>query len=116
VAVHPGTGERVFFNQIPLHHPSCLDPETRSSLESLLGEDELPRDVRYGDGTRIDDATVQQILDAYWRESTAFEWAAGDMVLVDNMLVAHARNPFRGERKISVAMGRMMEAQNLAAH
>ncbi|MGD2115242.1 MAG: amino acid adenylation domain-containing protein, partial [Acidobacteriota bacterium] len=61
VAVHPGTGERVFFNQIPLHHPSCLDPETRSSLESLLGEDELPRDVRYGDGTRIDDATVQQI-------------------------------------------------------
>ena len=113
--MHPETGERIFFNQIALHHPSCLDPETRGSLEAVLGEGELPRDVRYGDGSPIDDATVREVLDACWRESTAFRWQAGDLVLVDNMLVAHARNPYRGPRKLSVAMGEMQQAADLEA-
>ena len=35
---HPVTGEAVFFNQLALHHPSSLDPETRSSLLEMCGE------------------------------------------------------------------------------
>lgn len=30
VSRHPGTGEKVFFNQIQLHHVSCLGPEVRT--------------------------------------------------------------------------------------
>jgi hypothetical protein len=35
------------------------------------------------------------------------------MVMLDNMLVAHARDPFEGERKICVAMGQMMRREQL---
>lgn len=35
------------------------------------------------------------------------------MVMLDNMLVAHARDPFEGERKICVAMGQMMNREQL---
>ena len=31
-------------------------------------------------------------------------WQSGDLLLVDNMRIAHGRNPFLGERKVIVAM------------
>jgi alpha-ketoglutarate-dependent taurine dioxygenase len=31
-------------------------------------------------------------------------WRQGDILLIDNMLTAHARNPFTGPRKVVVAM------------
>ena len=36
VAVHPRTGEKLFFNQVQLHHVSCLDDETRDALRPAL--------------------------------------------------------------------------------
>jgi len=113
VATHPQTREKLFFNQIQLHHVACLDAETRVSIEAVFGEDDLPRSVVYGDGTPIPDAVAQRILDLYWETSVAAPWQEGDVLLVDNMLVAHARNPFRGERKIVVAMGQMFERSEL---
>jgi alpha-ketoglutarate-dependent taurine dioxygenase len=113
VASHPRTGEPLFFNQILLHHISCMEPEVRASLATLFDEDSLPRNVYYGDGTPIEDALVEEILGLYWRESVSFPWQAGDALMVDNMLVAHARNPFEGPRKIAVAMGEMFQQADL---
>jgi alpha-ketoglutarate-dependent taurine dioxygenase len=109
VARHPTTGEEVFFNQLQLHHVACLDEDVRAPLESLFSRDEMPRNVYYGDGTPIEDSLVREILQLYWDCSVSFPWQEGDILAVDNMLVAHARNPFEGERKMMVAMGRMFE-------
>lgn len=110
---HPKTGEAVFFNQIQLHHISCMEPALRQSLTSLFSLDELPRNVFYGDGSPIPDQDVQTILSLYWQESVAAPWQQGDVMAVDNMLVAHARNPFEGPRKIAVAMGDMFRRERL---
>jgi amino acid adenylation domain-containing protein len=115
VATHPKTGEKVFFNQLQLHHVACLDPEIRDSLLALFAEEDLPRNVCYGDGSPIEDAVVSRLLDIYWQESVAFRWRQGDLLALDNMLVAHARNPFQGPRKIAVAMGRMLRREDLPA-
>ena len=50
---------------------------------------------------------MQRILDVYKRLEVVFPWQKGDVVLLDNVLVAHGRNPFAGSRKILVAMGEM---------
>lgn len=113
VSRHPVTGEAVFFNQVQLHHPYCLDPATRRSLVALFKEEGLPRNVTYGDGTKIDDATMAELDRLYWKTATAFPWERGDMIMLDNMLVAHARKPFTGARKIVVAMGEMVNAADL---
>ncbi len=113
VVTHPKTGEKVFFNQVQLHHPSCLDPETQKSLRSLFGEEDLPRNVFYGDGTPIEDAVMQRLGELYWKLSVAFRWQEGDLILVENMLVSHARNPYVGPRKIVVAMGEMVRGVDL---
>ncbi|HKV36072.1 MAG TPA: amino acid adenylation domain-containing protein [Pyrinomonadaceae bacterium] len=108
VARHPRTGEMAFFNQMQAHHVSCLAPELRRSLLSLYDEEDLPRNVYYGDGTPIEDSVVDEVVDVYRRAASVFPWQVGDVLLVDNMLTAHARNPFVGPRKILVAMGDMV--------
>lgn len=107
---HPRTGEAVFFNQLALHHPSCLDPDTRQSLEALYGEAGLPRNVYWGDGSVIPDEVVTEVREVMDREALVFTWQEGDVLVTDNMLVAHARRPFVGPRKIVVALGDMMRA------
>ncbi|HEY9300097.1 MAG TPA: TauD/TfdA family dioxygenase, partial [Phormidium sp.] len=107
VTKHPKTGEMVFFNQLPLHHVSCLDPAVRASLVSVFGEENLPRNVYYGDGTPIEDSVIEEIQAAYQKAAVTFPWQAGDILMLDNMLAAHSRNPFTGYRKIVVAMGEM---------
>ena len=116
VVQHPQTGEAVFFNQIFLHHAACLGAPVRESLVSMLGETNLPRNVFYADGSLIPDEVVAELRRVYDEVAVAFPWREGDIIMVNNMLAAHARLPFAGPRKIVVAMGEMVnksEVQDL---
>ena len=114
VVKHPETGEMVFFNQLQLHHVSCLQAEVRESLLSMVKEEDLPRNVYYGDGSPIEDSVVQEIRDLYFKIAVSFPWRAGDVLMLNNMLTAHARNPYVGPRKIVVAMGEMITKNDLS--
>ncbi|NEQ80572.1 MAG: amino acid adenylation domain-containing protein, partial [Moorea sp. SIO2I5] len=107
ISQHLKTGESVFFNQVQLHHISCLESGVRTSLLSTLGEDNLPRNVYYGDGTPIEDSVMAKIGEIYEQAKISFPWEEGDLLMLDNMLIAHGRNPYVGSRKIVVAMGEM---------
>ncbi|WP_250125636.1 condensation domain-containing protein [Chroococcidiopsis sp. CCMEE 29] len=113
VTKHPKTDELVFFNQIQLHHISCLDPAVRESLLSLFGEENLPRHVYYGDRTPIEDSVIDEIQAVYRQATISFPWRKGDVLMLDNMLTAHGRNPYVGSRKIVVAMGEMMTQKQM---
>lgn len=113
VAEHPVTGEKTFFNQVQLHHVHCLDEAVRESLLSIFSRQDLPRHAYFGDGSEIEDSVMDHVGEIYERNAVRFQWQAGDMVTLDNMLVAHARDPFVGERKILVALGDMMTEEEL---
>ncbi|WOI45122.1 non-ribosomal peptide synthetase [Acidovorax sp. BLS4] len=115
VMVHPITGERVFFNQVQLHHVSCLEPEVRQDLLAMVGMERMPRHVCYGDGSPISDETMALVGEAYEACAVRFDWRQGDVVMLDNMLAAHARDPYEGPRKIVVAMGAMYDRAALQA-
>ena len=103
-ATHPRTGEKVWFNQAHLFHTSNLKPEVRHSLLAACREEDLPRNAYFGDGSHIEDSLVDEIRDAYRQETVSFSWERFDIVLLDNMLAAHGRTPFAGQRKILAAM------------
>jgi alpha-ketoglutarate-dependent taurine dioxygenase/acyl carrier protein len=113
LAKHPKTGELVFFNQLQLHHVSCLDSAVRQSLLSVFGENQLPRNVYYGDETPIEDSVMEEIGAIYRKAQVSFPWQQGDILMLDNMLTAHSRNPYVGFRKIVVAMGELMTSADL---
>ena len=110
---HPKTGELSFFNQVQLHHVHCLEPAVRQSLLSIFKRDDLPRHVYYGDGSPIEDSVMDHVGEVYEKHAVRFQWQQGDMVSLDNMLVAHARDPYVGPRKIVVALGDMVEGAEL---
>jgi alpha-ketoglutarate-dependent taurine dioxygenase len=113
VTHHPRTGEKIWFNQVQLHHVSCLDAETRDSLRQLFAEEDMPRNVYYGDGSVIPDETVDRISEVFEELCVELPWEQGDLIALDNMFVQHARRPFVGERKILVAMGQMVSVSDL---
>jgi len=94
----------VWFNQAHLFHLSRLKPEIREALLLIFKEEDLPRNVYYGDGATIDADDLDQICAAYDDEKVVFPWQQGDVLLLDNMLAAHARNPFSGKRQVVVGM------------
>lgn len=105
IAVHPDTGEEVWFNQADGFHPSALDPSTYAELLALCGSEDLFRlNVAYGDGTPIDLADLAAVRQVIRRETRPHAWQPGDILMLDNMLAAHGRRPFSGERRIAVAM------------
>jgi len=105
VARHPQTGEFVWFNQAHLFHVSSLEAEVRDLL--LTSSEEPPRNAYFGDGSAISDADLESVRAVYEAETIAFLWQKGDVLIVDNMLVAHGRRPFSGPRKIVVGMGQL---------
>ena len=113
VVKHPQTNEMVFFNQLQLHHVSCLEPAVRESLLSIVKEEDLPRNVYYGDGSPIEDSVIQEVREIYEQVAVAFPWERGDVMMLNNMLIAHGRNPYVGARKIVVAMGEMVSKDEL---
>ena len=102
--MHPGLGEPVWFNQAHLFHISALEASERESLIYTLGIENVPRNALYGDGSPIETDVLEHIRDAYSQEKTLFTWQRGDILLLDNLRLAHGRSPFAGARKIVVAM------------
>lgn len=103
-ATHPLTKETVWFNQAHLFHVSSLNRLVRETVFSGYKEEDLPRNAYYGTGEPIAVEDLEEIRKAYRQEAVTFGWRAGDILLLDNMLAAHARNPFTGQRRVVVGM------------
>lgn len=102
---HPITGDEVWFNQAHLFHISSLSKDDAASLISELGDDKLTRNSFYGDGSNLNEEYLNQIRNAYDQATIKFPWQQGDIMVLDNVLMAHGRTPYQGDRKIAVAMG-----------
>lgn len=113
-AVHPVTAARVWFNQAHLFHVSNLEADLQKSLLSVMNESELPRNTYYGDGSPIGLDDLQQIREIYARNSISFDWQRNDLLLLDNMLYSHGREPFSGSRQVLVGMARALDAAQVA--
>ncbi|MEV4702020.1 TauD/TfdA family dioxygenase [Actinoplanes sp. NPDC049316] len=104
VHTHPVTGEKVWFNHATFFHVTTLAADVREGMLAIFDEEDLPTNTYYGDGGRIPDDVMEHLRATYRGASTRFDWERDDVLVVDNMLAAHAREPFTGPRRIAVAM------------
>ncbi len=103
-ARHPRTGEMVWFNHAVVLHVSTLPPSLGGMLRKMFKEEDLPNNTTFGDGSSIPAEALDDVRQAYLAEEVTFPWSEGDVLLVDNMLVAHGRRPFVGPRRVVVGM------------
>jgi alpha-ketoglutarate-dependent taurine dioxygenase len=110
VIEHPATGERVWFNQIPAQTMRTkIERRFGPAITALIEEYYPPGRTRptetwFGDGGAIDPADIDAVYDALDSVTVAFPWQAGDVMVLDNVLTAHGRNPYTGDRDIQVAL------------
>ena len=102
---HPGTGEETWFNHTVFWNEWALDADVREVFVEDLGHDNLPFNTAYGDGEPISREDVETIDEAYRQATVRETWRPGDVLIVDNILAAHARESFKGQRRIVVTMG-----------
>ncbi|MDT0547364.1 MULTISPECIES: TauD/TfdA family dioxygenase [Streptomyces] len=100
---HPVTGAEVWFNQADQWHPAGLG-EDAAMLADLLPEEELPQNVVFADGSPIPADYITHVQETGMRLAVDVDWQAGDLLLVDNVAVAHGRRAYTGPRRILVAM------------
>jgi alpha-ketoglutarate-dependent taurine dioxygenase len=104
VAAHPRSGEEVWFNHLTFFHVSTLEPMIRDVMLESFAEQDLPNNTYYGDGSPIEPDVLDHLRDAYLQELVSFTWRQGDIVMLDNMLTAHARASYAGPRRVLFAM------------
>ena len=104
---HRTTGDKVWFNQIDQFHPYHLGEEMYDTLKLIYGEpNNFPTYVTFGDGTEIEEAVVTEILQTIKELTIEPQWQKSELLIVDNELVAHGRNPYTGDRRVLVAMSK----------
>lgn len=104
IAHHPVTGEASWFNHCVFFHVSTLGPEGAAMLRKVFGEDYLPNQTYFGDGTPITDADAATLRAAYTSGLTEVHWRTGDILVVDNVLTSHGRTRYQGGRNVVVSM------------
>lgn len=112
-ARHPRSGEMSWFNHLTFFHVSTLPPLVRDALLADFAEEDLPNQTYYGDGESIEPEVLETLRQAYRDEAVLFAWQAGDVLLIDNLLTAHAREPYAGPRQVLVAMAEPVEWKHL---
>jgi alpha-ketoglutarate-dependent taurine dioxygenase len=109
LAAHPRTGELVYRGAVHFHpddyaQAANVPEEARRELATLKARQRIPTGFMLGDGSvltpeeRSELARRLDALETYW------PWQAGDLMIVDNLLVAHGRNPYEGTRDVQVAL------------
>lgn len=103
---HPQTGELIWFNHAHFFNIWNMKEDEREQLLSMVRENEIPFNTYFGDGEPISREIVAEIMEAFDKAWIEFPWLKGDILYLDNMLMAHSRNSYEGTRKVVVAMNK----------
>jgi alpha-ketoglutarate-dependent taurine dioxygenase len=113
--LHPRTGQPVWFNHLTFFHVSTLEPQVQQVLLAELAPEDLPNNTWHADGSPIEPQVMEHLRAAYRAETLSFAWQRGDVLMLDNMLTAHARQSFTGARQVVVAMAAPCRWDDIAA-
>ena len=123
VILHPRSGEKIWFNAATMHDSYSWELRRVGRMlgASILAFSERRSDRRaaglrrshstYGDGTEIARRDIEHIRRTLWDHAGLFDWQQGDVLVLDNCRVAHGRMPFKGPRRILVALGEQVRAE-----
>jgi hypothetical protein len=102
---HHLRGEEIWFNQIDQFHPQQLGKDLTEALNIMYSDPkDFPMYVQFADGTPICGDFVEEILKVIDTVSLAPKWGANEILMLDNEMISHGRNPFKGNRKVLVSM------------
>ena len=115
VKTHRVTGEKVWFNQAHLLHKAYapwttdfLGPSEQQKREAEKQRPQLSRRFffhsTHADGSEIAIADLECIRRVVAETMVMFDWQTSDLLICDNKLMAHGRQPYQPPRTILAAL------------
>jgi alpha-ketoglutarate-dependent taurine dioxygenase len=104
VRIHPESKEPLFFNHALFFHVTSLPSEISAGLKRALPPNHYPTQTFWGNGLDFEPEILDELRTVINRNTVRFDWQIGDVLILDNMKIAHGRDPFVGPRKVIVAM------------
>ena len=100
---HPDTEDDTWFNHGLFYNVWNLTGSQKEFVKAL-GAERMPYNTYYGSGEPIATDVLQHLDEVYQGEQVRFSWQEGDVMMVDNMLAAHGRESYTGQRSVLVGM------------
>ncbi len=106
----PPSHRRVFFNQMVAQMTNAKEwadrvAEPASSSSSSSFDSQLLRQfLTFGDGSAVDCEPLEFARKVSETNAVELNWEAGDVGLLDNYQVMHARRPFEGPRQLLASL------------
>jgi hypothetical protein len=101
---HPISGEESWFNHVLFFNKYSRYEELGMSPNDPFPSDLLTSETFFGDGSEITYEEYSEIKRAYDINKVVFPYRKGDVLFLDNMLSAHGRNRYKGDRVIATAI------------
>lgn len=110
---HPLTGDEIYFNHVHTLSPYCTlewaryDGRVADAAATERAFVEAPQMLDrmfHADGSEISAEDALYLRNLHLRFTVPHRWMRGDVLLLDNILFAHGRCAFAGEREIQVAL------------
>jgi alpha-ketoglutarate-dependent taurine dioxygenase len=101
---HPLSNEETWFNHVLFFNKYSRYEELGLSSNDSIPDEYLTSDTFFGDGSEITYEEYLEIKNAYLRNLVVFPYEKGDILFLDNMLTAHGRKPYQGDRIIATAI------------
>lgn len=111
MATHPKSDEVLWFNNAVFWNPRSLDRILQLGLRNRR-ESEFAFNSYFGDGTPIPTGWVDAVKRVYDASRMEFAWTEGGFLILDNMLYAHGREKFQGEREVWVTMAHAVKRKS----
>lgn len=104
VAKHPVTGDHSWFNHLTFFNYRTLPAPMITNLQRFFDIEDYPNNTYFADGSELSEDEIRHLQEAYKVEAVARPWGPGDVMIIDNMVTSHARNAFKGDRKVLVTL------------
>ncbi|KAH7330822.1 hypothetical protein KP509_20G003700 [Ceratopteris richardii] len=88
-------GKKVWFNSMVAAYTGWQD-----------SRNDRRKAVTFGDGTPLPEDAVLGCLAILHEESVAIPWQVGDVLILDNIAVQHARKSFKGPRRVLASLSK----------
>ncbi len=100
---HPVTGET--FYRLHIHTNKAFEtPERNALTQALRASQRMPSGHSLGNGEPLPDDDCERLAANYRAVTVAWPWHSGDVMILDNLIVTHGRNPYQGTRDTQVAL------------
>jgi hypothetical protein len=103
---HHVSGVRHWFNQLvtQTHTARSVGDRWQIYIDHYGNDRPRPYQVHFGDGGAIPLEDVDPLMPILMADTAAIPYQKGDILMVDNILTFHGRNPYTGHRDVQVAL------------